>query len=111
MLENPELQPVVPPPTLPDPNAVIVASMIQTLASAITEPEKIKATADIEKTKMFIGLGRMSIMIAAGLIAAFLIAALIALACGEKGLVSQVISGGFGFLAGIGFSRFLPQKQ
>lgn len=85
--------------------------MIQTIASAITEPEKEKARADVEKTRLLVGLGRTSIIIAASLIAAFLAAALIALACGERGLVSQVISGGFGFLAGIGFSRFLPQKQ
>lgn len=85
--------------------------MIQSIAAAITEPEKEKAKADVEKTKLVVGLGRMSILVAASLIAAFLIASLIALACGEKGLVSQVISGGFGFLAGIGFSRFLPQKQ
>lgn len=94
-----------------DPNVVLVTAMFESVAKAMTEPEKIKAEQETQRAKVFAGLANRALICGTILLMMILGLATYAFASGEKQLLGQAFSGVFGFLAGLGFSKFFgPQK-
>src|SRR5213082_2052857 len=107
---NPAPTPPTPPVTA-DPNAIIVAAMVQNFANAITQPERVKAEEETKRTQIIAGVAHRSITCATWLLVVILGLAGYAFWSGERGLLREAFIGVFGFLAGLGFSRFFgPQK-
>jgi hypothetical protein len=111
------LSPVFGPADIAKPSdAVIVGHMVQTVVTAFGEAEKsrleqtrLETSTRSETSRLGFRLGLTTLWCGVGIIALFSGMALYAFSGGEKALLGQVVSGGFGFLAGIGMSRFMPQ--
>lgn len=98
-------------------DAAIIGGMVQNLMSTVgdveksrTEQERLKTTAEMETARLGFRLGVATLICGMATIGLFAALGVYAFSGGEKALLGQVVSGGFGFLAGIGISRFMPKS-
>lgn len=78
---------------------------------AITEPDRIKATASVERAKLETSLSKHGLYVSAGIVLLLVVVSAIGFFNGDKEILRQCLTGVFAFMAGMGFARFMPKQQ
>lgn len=111
---NQAMQPTLPAqllaPLTAEPNTVLLASMVENLgkvmSQAMVEPERIKAQEETKRAEIYARSERTRLFVALGIVGMVLALALYAFTVGERAYLGQAMTLVFGFLGGMGLMKF-----